>query len=140
MECALCRRPVSLIVANLNENRPRFVRDWLRVIDRYNAQFAVREGFFSDFADIFRNRSFLFRVLRAIVSRQGIAALVVMLRGHNKSVLMLAGLFFYIVSPFDLLPEAFLGPIGLVDDFAAMIMIGGVLKDVMSGLLLQRAR
>ena len=53
-------------------------------------------------------------------------------------ILILSG-FFYLISPLDLMPEAFFGLVGLIDDFIVLavlsIMVAGVFRNVM----LQRA-
>ncbi len=45
---------------------------------------------------------------------------------HPKAVL--AGLAIYIISPIDLLPEAFLGPLGTFDDILAVIAGVAIIK------------
>jgi uncharacterized membrane protein YkvA (DUF1232 family) len=61
---------------------------------------------------------------------------ITMFRSNSKPIFLLIGLVVYIVSPFDLLPEAILGPIGLIDDVGALVMLGTVIKTVFNALLL----
>jgi uncharacterized membrane protein YkvA (DUF1232 family) len=46
--------------------------------------------------------------------------------GTSAKCLITMLLVFYVISPIDLLPEAVLGPIGLIDDFFALLMIFGI--------------
>jgi len=41
---------------------------------------------------------------------------------------MAAFLLLYIISPIDFIPEAFFGPLGLLDDFVALLMAWGLIK------------
>jgi len=37
-------------------------------------------------------------------------------------------LLIYVISPIDFMPEAFFGPLGLMDDFVALLMAWGIIK------------
>jgi len=39
------------------------------------------------------------------------------------------GLLIYVISPIDFMPEAFFGPLGLMDDFVALLMAWGIIKE-----------
>lgn len=74
----------------------------------------------------------------------GLIRLLEYFRNHRGRAMTFLGLAAYVVSPLDLLPEAFLGPIGLVDDFYAIFMIAQyvypTLKDILMPQLEQALR
>jgi uncharacterized membrane protein YkvA (DUF1232 family) len=43
--------------------------------------------------------------------------------GMPLKCLLIAGLLLYVISPIDFLPELFLGPIGLIDDAFALLLV-----------------
>ncbi len=54
--------------------------------------------------------------------------------------IVLGVMFLYVVSPIDLLPEAVLGPIGLIDDLAVVVFGASFLGfDLFKGLKQKRA-
>lgn len=46
----------------------------------------------------------------------------------------------YVISPIDLMPEAVLGVVGLVDDFAVILFILVVIAGLYEAVVLARAR
>jgi uncharacterized membrane protein YkvA (DUF1232 family) len=46
----------------------------------------------------------------------------------GKDVVMLVGAVVYILSPLDLVPEALLGPVGLIDDLVVLLGAFGVVQ------------
>ncbi len=46
-----------------------------------------------------------------------------------RAVLMLVGLLLYVISPFDLIPEAVFGAIGLIDDLLIIVIVLFVLAN-----------
>lgn len=61
-------------------------------------------------------------------SEKGVASLWARATMKEKAVLVIA--LIYILSPIDLLPELILGPLGLADDGAAIVIIGKLLYDL----------
>ena len=77
------------------------------------------------------------RLLKSIL-RNGLSLIVLILRSNNRAFAKLVSVLLYIVSPIDILPEALLGPIGLIDDFAVVLLLGGIVKDIVNGIQAQR--
>lgn len=70
--------------------------------------------------------------------RNGLSLLFVILRTNSGAFAKLFSALVYIVSPIDILPEAILGPIGLVDDIAVVLLLGGFVKDIVNGIQARR--
>lgn len=113
-KCPLCRRQITLLVpgeACLRERDDPDVAQILAKIERYNHLFGgTRTSLFQRVQDL---PFLLRRLLREIMDPQRSLPFVIRARVYLAMILSAI----YIVSPVDIIPEAILGIVGLLDDF-----------------------
>lgn len=118
-KCPLCRRPITLLVPS--ESASRLHRDpevpgVLRRVEQYNRHFGRHaNGLLQRMQDL---PFLLRRLLRDMTDPQ--RSLPFVIRARVYLAMFLSGI--YILSPVDLIPEGFLGIIGLLDDLIIMFI------------------
>ena len=120
------RKKVTFLVI-LDQEGPS--ENELEFIQNYNARFSAERGFF----DKLLNAPFLVRYFwREVIETYG---LVLFRRWQFLTYII--GVIVYVLSPFDLIPEAVFGLIGLIDDIMfvilALIGIGTTFFTVLQG-------
>ncbi|KAF8109928.1 hypothetical protein N665_0089s0047 [Sinapis alba] len=113
-KCPLCRRPITLLVPSEDTSRARdddtTASEVLRDVQTYNRVFGGQStALFQRIQDL---PFLLRRLLREIMDPQRTLPLVIKARVYIALILSAI----YIISPIDIIPEAFFGIIGLLDD------------------------
>lgn len=117
-KCPLCRRPITLLVPGEASSRDRHdqtVAEILQSVETYNRRFG---GETSALSQRVRDLPFLLRrLLRELFDPQRSLPLVMRARVFISMFLSVA----YVLSPIDLIPEAILGVVGLLDDLLIVL-------------------
>ncbi|VDM98984.1 unnamed protein product [Thelazia callipaeda] len=134
VRCAVCREPVNLLIPHPTEgeredNMDEAVRCDQQLTD-YNRRFSSGRG---PMIVYIRDLPVLIpHMLRALVSVNG---LMIMFR--IRVFLCLFGVAIYILSPFDILPEAAFGILGMVDDifilFVVLVYVTILFRQLLAG-------
>ncbi|XP_057793666.1 uncharacterized protein LOC131010246 isoform X1 [Salvia miltiorrhiza] len=108
-KCPMCRREITLLVPSVAHHAAD-VAEILQRIEHYNRQFGGSpNGLMQRMQDL---PFLLKRLLRDIMNPQN--ALPVVMRARVYLAMVLSAM--YVLSPVDIIPEALLGIIGLLDD------------------------
>ncbi|KAH9758053.1 E3 ubiquitin-protein ligase RNF170 [Citrus sinensis] len=119
--CPLCRRRITLLIPTDDSLRQRHdpaVGDILQKVESYNRIFGgptTANGFFQRIQDL---PFLLRRLVRELVDPRRSLPLVIRARVYIAMILSAA----YIFSPIDIIPEAVLGIVGLLDDLLIALM------------------
>ena len=116
VDCPYCRRKVSFLVI---ENQNALNQPDKEYIGNYNHLYSEERSWLDQLRDI----PFLFRTfLRQLLTGNIVE--------NCRLMFFVLGGILYVISPFDAIPEAVFGIVGLIDDFAVVI---GALIVVTSG-------
>ncbi|KAI5655907.1 hypothetical protein M9H77_24700 [Catharanthus roseus] len=117
--CPLCRRHITLLIpteASLRQRSTTGVAEILEKVEHYNRVFGERpNGLFQRMQDL---PFLLRRLLRDMMDPQRSLPFVIKARVYMAAVLSAL----YVLSPVDIIPEALLGIIGLLDDFIIVLI------------------
>ncbi|KAG2372175.1 uncharacterized protein HKW66_Vig0209570 [Vigna angularis] len=112
-KCPLCRRPITLLIPTEHSLSQRHDPEVAQILSKIHAYNRVFGGQPSSFFQRVQDLPFLLhRLLREFLNPQRSLPLVIRARVF---VAMIASVV-YILSPIDLIPEAILGIVGLLDD------------------------
>ncbi|CAA2944438.1 E3 ubiquitin-protein ligase RNF170-like [Olea europaea var. sylvestris] len=118
-KCPLCRREITLLVPSEVSSRQRHdpgVAEVLQRTERYNHIFGERSnGLMQRMQDL---PFLLRRLLQDLINPQRSLPLVMRARVFLAIILSAT----YVLSPVDIVPEALLGIIGLLDDFIIVLI------------------
>ncbi|KAH7568221.1 hypothetical protein JRO89_XS07G0262900 [Xanthoceras sorbifolium] len=118
-KCPLCRRQITLLVpveASLRQRHDPAVAEILQKIESYNRVFG---GQASGLIQRIQDLPFLLRRLfREMLDPQRSLPFVIRSRVYLSMILSVV----YIVSPVDIIPEAILGVVGLLDDLLVALI------------------
>ncbi|XP_057531844.1 uncharacterized protein LOC130809980 [Amaranthus tricolor] len=133
-KCPLCRRPINLLIPDDTSQQQQAdpqVADIIRNLEVYNRRFGERQ---SDFIQRLRDLPFLLRrLLRDLMNPQRSLPFVIKFRVYLAMLLSII----YLLSPVDIIPEAILGVIGLLDDLIVMLVcflhVAAIYRSVLVG-------
>ncbi|XP_047975051.1 E3 ubiquitin-protein ligase RNF170-like [Salvia hispanica] len=114
-KCPLCRREITLLVPS-EAHRTADGAEILQRIEHYNRQFGAHPN--SLMQRMYDLPFLLRRLTRDIMDPQRALPLVVRARVYLAMILSAM----YVLSPVDIIPEALLGIIGLLDDLIVVFM------------------
>jgi len=115
VQCPVCRQTVSLLLRDFppdsegGEEIEQSIRDYNR---RFSGQPRPLMDYFWDLPALLRH------LLREFFS---VGGLVIMFRA--RIVLCVVAILVYLISPLDILPEAVLGLLGLLDDLFVLLLV-----------------
>ncbi|KAL4489195.1 hypothetical protein ABPG72_006259 [Tetrahymena utriculariae] len=116
LNCPYCRRDMNLLYRDFEESEMKTQEEKkiLKELKDYNALYS---GHKRSFLEMIRDAPFLLKMLMLKIRQwKNMWYVVTTMITSGRLIASLI----YIISPIDLLPESFLGPIGLVDDFAVI--------------------
>ncbi|KAL2467496.1 RING/U-box protein with domain of unknown function [Forsythia ovata] len=118
-KCPLCRREITLLVPGEASSRQRQdpeVAEVLQWIERYNRLYGERAN---GLMQRMRDLPFLLkRLWQDLINPQRSLPLVMRARVYLAMIVSAI----YVISPVDIIPEALLGIIGLLDDFIIVLI------------------
>lgn len=134
-KCPICRRHINLIIPSDDTQHQRNnaeARPVLEKVERYNHLYGG--GSRTLMQRIQDLPFFIRRLLRELMDPQ--RSLPLVFRARTMFAMVLSGL--YVLSPIDIIPEGFLGFVGLLDDFLIVLVVFLHLATIYRSLLLNR--